>query len=72
MKKKPPETIYLQCFDDDGELLPLHGGDVTWCIDQKNANDAVYKLVTQNTEPSEDFDCGYYPDGTPVHKRIQE
>jgi hypothetical protein len=41
---KPPETIYLQCYDEAGELLDLVHDDVTWCVDRINDRDAIYKL----------------------------
>jgi len=45
---KPPERIYLQCYDEyDGSLLDLTRDDVTWCVDKINDNDAVYVLVTE-------------------------
>jgi len=42
-KKEIPEVIYLQWFDDDG--VELDEEDVTWCADQINNDDLVYKLV---------------------------
>ena len=42
----PPETIYLQCYDENGNLLDWVHDDVTWCRDQINDNDAVYILAT--------------------------
>jgi len=43
----PPETIYLQCYDEhDGSLLDFVRDDVTWCRDRINENDAVYILAT--------------------------
>ena len=43
----PPETIYLQCYDEyTGNLLDFVSDDVTWCRDQINDNDAVYVLAT--------------------------
>lgn len=47
MKNKPPEQIYLQCYDEEGNLLDFVRDNVTWCRDQINENDAVYILVTQ-------------------------
>ena len=44
-KKRPPEFIYLQCCNDDGEVVWLHGEDVTWCTEQINEHDAKYALV---------------------------
>ena len=47
VKNQPPETIYLQCYDEyDGSLLDVIRDDVTWCRDRINDNDAVYILVT--------------------------
>lgn len=52
---KPPETIYLQCYDEAGDLLDLIHDDVTWCIDRINERDAIYKL-----EPAPDaLPCGH-------------
>jgi len=42
---KPPETIYLQCYDETEELLNLVHDDVTWCVDQINERDATYTLA---------------------------
>lgn len=43
----PPETIYLQCYDEhDGSLLDFVSDDVTWRRDRINDNDAVYILAT--------------------------
>ncbi len=42
-----PEAIYLQCYDEAGELLDLVHDDVTWCVDQINECDAVYKLASK-------------------------
>ena len=54
---KPPETIYLQCYDEyDGSLLDFVRDDVTWCVDRINDNDAVYTLAPvqpPRTEPEE-------------------
>lgn len=47
MMTKPPERIYLQCYDDQGEYLDPATGDVTWCVDQINEIDAEYILVKQ-------------------------
>ena len=47
VKIGPPETIYLQCYDEyTGNLLDFVSGDVTWCRDRINENDAVYILAT--------------------------
>ena len=44
---RPPETIYLQCYDEyTGNLLDVVRDDVTWCRDRINENDAVYILAT--------------------------
>lgn len=40
----PPEKIFLQCYDADGDLLDVYSDEVTWCPDQINTNDAVYVL----------------------------
>lgn len=45
MMNKPPERIYLQCYDDQGEYLDPISGEVTWCVDQINETDAEYVLV---------------------------
>lgn len=43
---KPPEIIYLQCYDEhDSTLLDPVRDDVTWCVDRVNDNDAVYVLA---------------------------
>lgn len=44
-KAMPPKTIYLQCYDESGNLLSALGG--VWCRDRINDNDAVYILATQ-------------------------
>lgn len=41
-RSQPPERIYLQCHDEDGNLLDLVHDDVTWCVDKINANDVTY------------------------------
>ncbi len=46
---KPPRYIYLQCYDDDGELLDIHNDDVTWCWERMNETDAEYILVDKDT-----------------------
>jgi len=46
-KATPPKTIYLQCYDESGNLLDLVSTwPTTWCQDRINSNDAVYVLVT--------------------------
>ncbi len=45
MMTKPPERIYLQCYDDQGEYLDSATGEVTWCVDQINVTDAAYVLI---------------------------
>lgn len=50
-----PSIIYLQCYDEGGELLNLVSDDVTWCVDKINENDAIYALV--ETEPDA-MPCG--------------
>ena len=45
-KAMPPETIYLQCYDESGNLLDLVRDDVTWCRDRISESDAVYILAT--------------------------
>jgi hypothetical protein len=39
----PPKKIYLQCFDEDGELDPVTD-EITWCTERINPNDVVYVL----------------------------
>ena len=49
--KQPPETIYLQCNDDDGNYI---GGDpdieVTWCADAINDSDTEYVRADKLSE----------------------
>ena len=42
---KPPERIYLQCYESDGTLRDFISDDVTWCVDQINNNDVIYILA---------------------------
>ncbi len=39
----PPKIIYLQYFDEDGELDPS-ADEITWCRDRINETDLVYVL----------------------------
>ena len=41
-KFKIPETIYLQCHDDDGELFDVDGEEVTWCEDDTDGHNIKY------------------------------
>jgi len=43
---RPPNQIYLQCYESDGSLRNPVRDDVTWCVDQINENDAIYILAT--------------------------
>lgn len=47
MNDKPPERIYLQCYESDGTLRDFISDDVTWCVDQINDNDAIYILMIE-------------------------
>lgn len=38
----PPKVIYLQWYDEDGNEVDPHGGDVTWCDDRINDTDVAY------------------------------
>ncbi len=44
----PPKIIYLQYFDEDGELDPS-ADEITWCRDRINETDLVYILRTAPT-----------------------
>ena len=40
-----PDTIYLQCHDDDGELLPSNDPYITWCKDDTDGHNVKYVRV---------------------------
>jgi len=44
IKEYPPEKIYLQWYDENGE--PAHPEDRTWCVDKINNNDIEYKKAS--------------------------
>lgn len=74
MTTRPPEQIYLQCHEDDGNLLNLVRDDVTWCVDQINENNAIYILATPELASlleylAEGIDClAPAEDGVPTPK----
>jgi len=43
-----PKKIYLQYFDDYGEILDADNNEVTWCHDRINKNDVPYIRITEH------------------------
>lgn len=41
-KFKIPNTIYLQCHDDDGALFDVDDEEVTWCEDDVDGHNIRY------------------------------
>ena len=55
-----PNTIFLQCHDDDGELLDPHDDDVPWSMDDIDGHNTRYMRVKPCPER-----CGYETDDLP-------
>jgi len=55
MKFKIPGVIYLQCHDDDGELLEHNDEEVTWCED--NVDGHCVKFVRVSNSDPVHFTC---------------
>ena len=72
---KPPDKIYLQYFNDDGELEV----EPTWCVDKINDNDIEYIRPTPQTgvtvEELKELLFDYFgfheKDGTYTHELIR-
>ena len=54
---KPPERIYLQIYDEDGDLRDPISDDVTWCADRINENDVAYVLEEPDKDPPKAILC---------------
>ena len=52
-QKQPPNRIYLQWFDGDGEH-DLYG-DITWCSEMIADHDIVYQRITDETIADHNF-----------------
>lgn len=40
----PPERIYLQCYDEYGDLRDVYNDDVTWCTERMDESDVAYVI----------------------------
>ena len=40
-----PDVIYLQCHNDDGDLLPADDNEITWCEDDVDGHNVKYVRV---------------------------
>jgi len=54
---KPPERIYLQCYDEDGHLRDVYNDDVTWCADRIDENDVAYVIEKPDKNPPKAILC---------------
>lgn len=43
MEEKPPKRIWLQFYDEDGEVTD----DITWCEDRQFETDVEYRIANQ-------------------------
>ena len=50
--KNPPESIYLNVGDLDGdcEFGDLYASEVTWCEDQMSESDIEYRIVKRRSK----------------------
>jgi len=48
MDKEPPDVIYLQWYDEDGQVRDVK--DRTYCEDKINDNDVEYRRVDQRVK----------------------
>jgi len=44
---RPPNVIYLQWYDENGEVLNAKDHEVTWCEDRINPTDIMYVMEQQ-------------------------